>query len=62
MSKTRWILVCAAIAYLMALGPLTINSVSIDTQQVAAETQRREVDWCCLAGLSRCTIPPHQQS
>ncbi|HYU99718.1 MAG TPA: hypothetical protein VE977_12880 [Pyrinomonadaceae bacterium] len=60
MSKTRWILVLAAVAFLMAVGPLTTTSVSVNALHLVAERQEREIDWCCLAGLSCCIIPPTQ--
>jgi len=60
MSKSRWILVSAVVAFLMAVGPLTTTSVSVNAQHFAAERQEREIDWCCLAGLSCCIMPPNQ--
>lgn len=60
MSNTRWILVLAAVVFLIAVGLPTTISVSVKAQHLIAERQERRTDWCCLAGLSCCIIPPGQ--
>jgi hypothetical protein len=59
MSRNRRILLFVALASVIALGPLTTTSPSVASQYLAADKEQT-TDWCCVAGLSCCIIPPNQ--
>jgi len=52
---TRWISAFALAGALFALD--TTPSLKVDSK-AGASTQRSTIDFCCLAGLSCCYIPP----
>jgi hypothetical protein len=60
MSKTRWIVVSLILVCGLVVGPLPPALVKTHQQCVAVVRQDRPLDWCCLAGLSCCVIPPGQ--
>jgi len=60
MSKTRWMIVLLGLSYVLGGGASIGVLPSRDSRPLTLAQQQSSVDWCCVAGLSCCTIPPKQ--
>lgn len=58
MSKTQWIIVLMGLSYVFGVGEITEGLSSRDSPPIVSAQQESSVDWCCVAGLSCCTIGP----
>lgn len=58
MSKTRWIPLLIVFALLICLGSTKETTRDGISQPQLLAKQQRTPDFCCLAGLSCCVIPP----
>ncbi len=58
MSRILWMLVSVIFVCGLVVGPLTPSSTKPDQQSPAVVRQETSVDWCCVARLSCCVLPP----
>ena len=58
MSKSRRIFLLFALVIMFLAVPISEPSQENGSAAICAESQRKPIDFCCLAGLACCVMSP----